>query len=94
MCLPSGDTNGSFAPENVSAERLGTDGKSLALVEETSSPCTLKVFSQGRKPSLEIRTVYWPGSRLIVSSVAVVNLSFTYTWAEFGYEVAERRPVP
>jgi len=60
----------------------------------TNSALITAFLFQGRKPSLKILTEYSPGGRLRVSSVAVTNLSSIYTWADLGYEVAERRPVP
>lgn len=72
--FPSTERSGFLAPEKVEAERLGTDGKSLALVAVTSSLCTFSFFCQVMKPSLLMETSYCPGSKLMVSSVAVVSL--------------------
>lgn len=76
------------------AESDGAAGNRRASVGVTSSALMVSFLVQGRKPSLTMRTVYSPGARLRVSSVAVTRRSSMKTWADFGYEVAERSPVP
>ena len=81
-------------PTLVMFSSLGAFGNRRASALLTTSFLTIICFCQGKYPSLNIFTVYFPGSRLMVLSVAVVKWSFIKTCAPSGALVATKRPVP
>lgn len=93
ILVPLGERTGLCAPVYVSALRSGTRGNRVAFVCATSSFSILMFLLHGRNPSFLIWTWYIPGSRLIVSSVAVVSSPLIYTCAPLGSESAESKPV-
>jgi len=54
--VPSGESDGIAAPEEVMALREGTEGKRVAEARVTISGSKVKVFFQGWKPSFLIST--------------------------------------
>ena len=93
ILVPSGEKMGLVAPVVVMALKEGTEGKRVATARVTTSASTCNVLVQTEKPCFLISTLYVPGVRLMVVSVAEVSLPLMYIWAPSGKDLRTSSPV-